>query len=119
MWKSIPAFREQAKPTTFLYRVCHNAALLWCRREKTHRRRVEQFEGFAADHPSRESEAMVEERLKALYCLIRQLAPLDRSLIRLLLDGMSYRDMAAILALSESNVGVKLNRIKNNLVKTG
>jgi RNA polymerase sigma-70 factor (ECF subfamily) len=34
VWKSIPAFRGQARPTTYLYRVCHNAALLWIRTEK-------------------------------------------------------------------------------------
>jgi RNA polymerase sigma-70 factor (ECF subfamily) len=34
------------------------------------------------------------------------------------LDGVSYRDMAEVLGLSESNVGVKINRIKNQLAQT-
>jgi RNA polymerase sigma-70 factor (ECF subfamily) len=33
----------------------------------------------------------------------------------LLLDGFSYKEMAAILGISESNVGVKINRIKGRL----
>ena len=43
VWRSIPAFREQAKVTTYLYRVSHNAALLWIRTEKNYRRRLERL----------------------------------------------------------------------------
>ena len=40
---------------------------------------------------------------------------MNRSLALLMLDGFSYRDMSQILGLSESNVGVKINRIKATL----
>ncbi len=33
-----------------------------------------------------------------------------------LLDGFSYKEMAAILGISVSNVGVKINRIKKQLI---
>lgn len=118
MWKSIPAFRGQAKPTTYLYRVCHNAALLWIRTEKNYRRRVEQFTAFAPTEFISGPEALTDERLNRLYAAIHQLKPLERSLILLALDGLSYRDMAEVLGLSESNVGVKLNRIKSQLTHT-
>jgi RNA polymerase sigma-70 factor (ECF subfamily) len=120
VWKSIPAFRAEAKPTTFLYRVCHNAALLWRRKEQSHRRRVEQFDGFSVHAQTQpgESNDLAEERLAALYTSIRQLAPVERSLILMSLDGVSYREIAAILGLSESNVGVKLSRIKQRLTQT-
>ncbi len=32
-----------------------------------------------------------------------------------MLDGLSYREMADTLGISESHVGVKINRIKNHL----
>ncbi|HAB19133.1 MAG TPA: sigma-70 family RNA polymerase sigma factor [Verrucomicrobiota bacterium] len=117
-WKSIPAFRDQAKPTTYLYRVCHNAALLWIRTEKNYRRRVEQFGAFAPAESVDEASSLTDERLAQLYTAIHQLKPLDRSLILLSLDGLSYRDMSEVLGLSESNVGVKLNRIKAQLTQT-
>jgi RNA polymerase sigma factor (sigma-70 family) len=118
VWKSIPAFRGQAKPTSYLYRVCHNAALLWTRTEKNYRRRVDQFSALASNDSSPHSDALTEERLAKLYSSIRQLKPLDRSLILMSLDGVSYREMAEVLGLSESNVGVKINRIKNQLAQT-
>lgn len=39
----------------------------------------------------------------------------DRSVALLLLDGFSYREIAAIVGITESNVGVKINRIKSAL----
>jgi RNA polymerase sigma-70 factor (ECF subfamily) len=52
-----------------------------------------------------------------LYDQIAQLDEIDRSLTLLLLDGYSYKEMAAILGISTSNVGVKINRIKQHLTR--
>lgn len=117
VWKSIPAFRGRSRPTTYLYRVCHNAALLWMRTERNYRRRVEQFTADA-DVFAPDVESLVDERLAKFYAAIRELKPLDRSLILMALDGLSYREMADVLGISESNVGVKLNRIKLQLTQT-
>lgn len=118
VWKSIPAFRGQAKPTTYLYRVSHNAALLWIRTEKNYRRRVEQFGAFATEGFAAAPDSLADERLAKLYSAIHALKPIDRSLMLLSLDGLSYREIAEVLGLSESNVGVKLNRIKTQLTQT-
>lgn len=118
VWKSIPAFRGQAKPTTYLYRVSHNAALLWTRTEKNYRRRVEQFSAASTQAVTVVTDSQTDERLAKIYAAIHGLKPLDRSLMLLSLDGLSYRDMAEVLGLSESNVGVKLNRIKTQLTQT-
>lgn len=118
VWKSIPAFRGQAKPTTYLYRVSHNAALLWIRTEKNYRRRIERFVATAPDTLTANNDSLADERLAKIYSAIHLLKPLDRSLILMALDGLSYREMAEVLGLSESNVGVKLNRIKTQLTQT-
>ena len=118
VWKCIPAFRGQAKPTTYLYRVCHNAALLWIRTEKNYRRRVETLGARPTEAFAPNLDALTDERLTKLYVAIHALKPVDRSLMLLLLDGLSYREMAEVLGLSESNVGVKINRIKTQLSQT-
>ena len=116
VWKAIPSFRGQAQPATFIYRVSHNAALTWKRSEVNYRKRFEQAEDFAAIEPLAAVDAVPqEELLERLYAAVRRLPPLDRSLILLSLDGISYRDMSEIHGLSESNVGVRLNRIKQRL----
>lgn len=118
VWKAIPAFREHAQPSTFIYRVSHNAALTWQRTERNYRRRAEAAETLAEESPSAVWPAPQSELLERLYEAIRQLPPLDRSLILLSLDGVSYHDMAGIHGLSEGNVGVRLNRIKQRLLST-
>ena len=47
VWKAIPAFRLEAQPSTFIYRVTHNAAMTWQRTRRNYRRKVEQFGALA------------------------------------------------------------------------
>jgi RNA polymerase sigma-70 factor (ECF subfamily) len=116
MWKAIPAFRQGSKPSTFLYRVSHNAAMMWQRRRTNYRRRVEKYEALAPPESTAAAGTLSDPQLlDHLYAAIRLLPVLDRSLILLSLDGMSYREMAEIHGLTESNVGAKLTRAKQKL----
>ena len=56
-----------------------------------------------------------DPRVEWLYHQIAQLKDVDRSVALLLLDGFSYKEIAGITGLTESNVGVKINRIKSVL----
>lgn len=117
LWRAVPAFRGDARPSTFIYQVAHNAALTWKRTQRNYRQRVERFESLSlpVDPPPSPAAAGERELLELLYTHIRALPPLDRSLILLQLDGVSYAEIAAIHGLSESNVGVRLNRLKQKL----
>jgi RNA polymerase sigma-70 factor (ECF subfamily) len=113
VWNSIPRFRGESAVTTWLYRVALNSALAWSRKERKHRDRTQPPE----DHEPalRETSRVEDRRLGWLYEQIGQLDHVDRSLTLLLLDGYSYREMAETLGISESYVGVKINRIKTHL----
>jgi len=120
MWRAVPAFRSTARPSTFIHRVAHNAALTWKRTQRNYRARVERFEAFHAGEldPVNPAGDRERETLDLVYAAIRQLPPADRSLILLHLDGVSYSEMAEIHGLTESNVGVRLNRLKQKLSDT-
>lgn len=117
LWRAVPAFRGGAQPSTFIYRVAHNTALTWKRTERNYRRQVDRFEADVVQ--ARQVEPVVaareHETLELLYAHIRRLPPVDRSLILLHLDGVSYADMAELHGLTESNVGVRLTRLKQKL----
>lgn len=113
VWRSLPGYRGEAAVTTWLYRVALYCAMSWSKKERSHRAR--QADLSANPHLLRESEAHPDPRLAWLYEQIAQLEEIDRSLVLLHLDGFSYREIAGTLGLSESNVGVKLNRIKKSL----
>ena len=55
------------------------------------------------------------ETVEQLYQAIHRLPKADAALVLLYLDELSYREMAEVLGISESNVGVKLNRAKKAL----
>lgn len=121
-WKAIPAFQGRALPSTFLYRVTHNAALAWKRGERSRRNLAERYErlrvpalgepGHWAAEPGTD-----QEKLHRLYAGIRELPALDRSLVLLWLDDVPYAEIAAIHGLSVSNVGVRLTRARQALAQ--
>lgn len=118
LWMSLPAFRGAAKESTWIYRVAFNTALVWKRNEKRRHAKHEKFfalnsaSDFLVEHPALTPN---EEIVRQLYVAIRQLPKLDASLALMHLDGLSYREMSEVLGLTESNVGVKLNRIRKQL----
>ena len=110
VWRSVPNFRGDAAVSTWIYRVALNAAVAWTRKERKHRAGKESVDGvdFAILQASPETDLRVDW----LYAQIRQLNEVDRSLTLLLLDGFSYKEMAEMLGITESYVGVKISRIK-------
>jgi RNA polymerase sigma-70 factor (ECF subfamily) len=120
VWRAVPAFRQGAQTSTFIYRVAHNAALTWRRTRKNYQRRLERLETQSAVEPPTAPETSAREReaLDLVYTHIRALPPLERSLILLQLDGVSYAQIAEIHGLTETNVGAKLSRLKQKLSDT-
>jgi RNA polymerase sigma-70 factor (ECF subfamily) len=115
LWKAYGTFRGEAQASTWVYRVALNVCLSLLKRQK---RRVsavslqpEHWSNLAADP----ADTTQEEQLKQLYAAIRQLSEIDRALILLYLEGKKYEEIADILGISLSNVGVKVNRIKKQL----
>jgi RNA polymerase sigma-70 factor (ECF subfamily) len=113
VWNSIPRFRAESAAATWEYRVALNTALAWTRREHKHRH-TQSLDGVEPVLAQRVRNA--NPRLDWLYEQIAQLDHVDRSLTLLLLDGFSYREIAETLGITESHVGVKINRIKTHLI---
>jgi len=114
LWQSIPDFRGESKASTWIYRVALFAASTWVRSE---RKQPDASSLADVDHALTMAAEPRDERLEWLYAQIGLLEPIDRSLCLLLLEGFSYREMAEMLGISESNVGVKIHRIKRHLVR--
>ena len=118
IWSSIPVFRGEAKETTWIYRVAFNTALAWRRGEHRRREGFDRFLKLSAPpqaQPSHVDSTPEQEIVERLYAAIRQLPKLDASLALMHLDGLSYREMAEVIGISENYIGVKLNRIRKQL----
>ena len=118
-WGSLGSFEGRAAADTWLYRVGLNTALSHRRRQAV--RRESWHDTLAstdslADRTAPPDEALdTAERLERLYKAIEQLEDTDRALVMLYLDERSYREMADVLGISESHVGVKLHRIRRRM----
>lgn len=117
-WRSLPSFAGKASPATWFYRVALHTAMNW--RRKDHPRRTRQqplLDVQVVTPPGATSaeQAQQRETVERLYQAIHQLPKADAALVLLYLDELSYREMADVLGISETNVGVKLNRAKKAL----
>ncbi len=117
VWRAVPAFREGAHPSTFIYRVAHNAALTWRRSETSYRRKLDRYAAEAMENhpPADDSGLDGREGLEHLYVAIRKLPVVERSILLLHLDGLAYGEIAEIHGLSVGAVGVRLTRLKQKL----
>lgn len=116
LWRSLPRFEGKAKESTWIYRVALNTALAWHRGE--HRRRAAHTPLIAIEEfpePDDPAARRRGELVANLYAAIRRLPKVDAALVLLFLDDLSYREMAEVLGISETNVGVKLNRVRKAL----
>lgn len=116
-WRSLPHFEHKAKGTTWLYRVALNTAMNWHRKDE-HRRSSQRpllEVHLATEGTNGAEEVQHRDTIDRLYAAIQQLPKGDAALVLLYLDDLSYREMAEVLGISESNVGVKLNRAKKAL----
>jgi RNA polymerase sigma-70 factor, ECF subfamily len=118
VWRSLPQFQGRASATTWFYRVALNTALGWCRKEnrrRSHQQPIVAIEEIPLPGPDGAQELVQREAIGRLYAAIRRLPKTDAALVLLYLDDLSYRQMAEVLGISESHVGVKLNRAKKAL----
>ena len=113
VWRSVDAFRGDSSVPTWMYRVALNTAIAWTRREDRHQRGKQPL--AVVEGLQMTVSASPDPRVEWLYHQIAQLKDVDRSVALLLLDGFSYKEIAAIVGITESNVGVKINRIKSAL----
>ena len=113
LWKGFDGFRGEAKVETWIWRVALNTCISEDRKKK---RRGEKVSLDMAsdlftndDHETRQ--------IQQLYSRINRLDLMERAIVLLWLDNLSYEEIAAIIGISVKNVSVKLLRIKQKLIQ--
>ena len=113
LWNGFDHYEGRSSARTWVYRVALNTAI---NQDKKERRRIEtvpltvNIDPFEADDPK-------TQQVRKLHDLISQLELIDRSLVLLWLEGISYDEIGAIIGITPNNVGVRLARIKEKLVQ--
>lgn len=114
LWKSFSSFRQEAKISTWIYRIALNTALSSIRKSKQ-RVPVSYPEWIPYEASDEKQDGAQEEQFRFLYQAITRLTEIERALVMLYLEDKSYDEMEAIMGISSGALRVKMNRIKEKL----
>lgn len=112
LWRSRHRLDPDRRESTWIWRVALNVAISSHRRHARHHRRRDDLDpALLAIAPP----APPDDDGERLRTAIGELPPLDRALVLSWLEGNDHRTTADALGISESNVGTRLQRLKERL----
>ncbi|MDD3004935.1 RNA polymerase sigma factor [Flavobacterium sp.] len=111
IWQNMDKFRGDSQWSTWIYRIAVNTCLYHLRSTKN-----KQTVDLTKVPSLQDLEQPYEEQqVQLLYKAISELKESDRLIITMLLDKISYPEIAQITEISEVNLRVKIHRIKQQL----
>ena len=113
LWQGFGSFQGKCDLKTWIWRVSLNTCLTFERKKK---RRVETIP-LSMDINLFTDTDDDTRQIQQLYHRINRLGVVDRAIILLWLENMSYEEIGQIIGISTKNVSVKLVRIKEQLKK--
>jgi RNA polymerase sigma-70 factor (ECF subfamily) len=115
LWKSYPGFRGESKITTWMYRIALNTAISGYRKQ-TRKVKTEDLDDVHFNISEQYSEDG-EENVQRLHQAIRQLSEIERAMVMMALEEIPYDEIAETIGITQNNVRVRMNRIREKLRK--
>ena len=115
LWQSFDKYNNEYKHSTWIYRIALNVAISFYRKENRRKEISNPFPEGVLNYNDTSILDESDEHLKFLQQFISELKELDKALILLYLERKSYKEIADIIGLSETNVATKIGRIKKLL----
>jgi RNA polymerase sigma-70 factor (ECF subfamily) len=117
---ALPRLRDRGKLKPFVFRIAHNRAVRHIVKRVSEQATSRTLDNevaaaVAADAPSHDQSIIAREQSEALLEAIRSLSLPYRQVMTLLLEDLSYPEIAEVLGLTAINVGVRVNRAKQLL----
>ncbi|REC77187.1 RNA polymerase subunit sigma-24 [Chryseobacterium elymi] len=111
VWQQLPKFRNESGIGTWIFRIASNTCLRQIEKEKKF---TKTDLPFNLEEKKQES---LEPQIQLLYQFISEMPETDRIIISLELEEIRQAEIAGIVGLSESNIRVRIHRIKEKLTK--
>lgn len=113
LWKSYGTFRAESGFATWMYRVAVNTAITYFKKEQQYSSR--HSDTIIPEKLSQDAPDAAEGQLRIFYKAVLHLNPIEKAIIFYFMEGLSHREIAGNLGLTEGNARVKLNRIKEKI----
>jgi RNA polymerase sigma factor (sigma-70 family) len=114
VWQNLDKFREHAQISTWIYRIAVNTCLTYLKKEK--RQNKEELTTNIIETQA-EDISDKQEQVSLLYTCIAKLEENERLIITMVMDEITYPEIAEIAGVSEGNLRVKIHRIKQKLTE--
>jgi len=115
LWKSFSSFRGESKISTWMYRIALNTAISGYRKQT----RLLKTEDLREMHLNISDTGGddYDENFQKLQWAIRQLSEIERAMIMMALEEIPYEEIAETIGITQNNVRVRMNRIREKLKK--
>lgn len=113
LWKSFSSFRGEAKISTWMYRIALNTAISGFRKQ-TRNVKTEDLKELHFNISDSWGDDR-EEDLQRLQWAIRQLSEIERAMIMMALEEVPYEEIAETIGITQNNVRVRMNRIREKI----
>lgn len=113
LWKSYPSIKNHNSLGSWIYAVSINTSI--SRLKKGHQIEYREYVPELPEKSNFEDNILKNESSQLLLDAIHKLNEIDKSIILLYLEEKSYDEIAEIIGISRSNVGVRINRAKETL----
>ena len=110
LWQGFDNYKGNSKERTWIYRVALNTCISFDRKKRRHNKKQVYIgdDLFGCnEHDSQQTEV--------LHKRITRLRPLDRAIVLLWLEDISYEEIGSIIGITAKNVSVRLYRIREQL----
>jgi RNA polymerase sigma factor (sigma-70 family) len=115
IWQALPRFRGESSERTFVFRIAHNRGLNHRSRRPGPAAGLEAAEAVADPRPGPDTAMGEEQRRERLRQVVLDLPLPARQAISLTLEGLSLKEVAEVLGLTENNAAVRLSRARRML----
>jgi RNA polymerase sigma-70 factor (ECF subfamily) len=117
IWRALPRFRGECSERTFLFRIAHNRAIAYITRRRHPAIEVTDEIEIEDARPNPEEALSTEQQGRRLLDAVQRLPVNHRQVVTLMLEGLSYAEIADVLGITETNVGARLTRARQMLRK--
>jgi RNA polymerase sigma-70 factor (ECF subfamily) len=115
IWRALPRFRGECSERTFVFRIAHNRAIAYITRRTLPVQGTADEVDVVDGQPNPEETLSAEQEGRRLLDAVQRLPMNHRQVVTLMLEGLSYSEIADVLGISETNVGARLTRARQML----
>ncbi len=114
LFNSFRNFKRQCAESTWVYRVCLNTCM-FSLRKLTSKIKILSLEDLPPLNFWDDPDNDLRDKLESLYSSISMLNPMDKALILMWLDDLSYEEIANNMGIPRNTVASRLFRIKEKI----